>query len=168
VEVTTVEIGVGIAAAVVALLAGIAVGRAGRRREARRIGELEVRLAERDGRIAQLESARNEAQHRRDEAEQRADEARDRLAGYESQVADHFTRTSDLLREMTLQYRAIYEHLAEGARSLCDDEGLRLERAEALSELPEESEISRMAEQAAGAGGAKEGSTEDDAGPPRA
>jgi hypothetical protein len=31
-------------------------------------------------------------------------------------------RTSELVQEMTQSYRAVYEHLASGARELCSDE----------------------------------------------
>jgi len=48
-------------------------------------------------------------------------ETRAELADYRDQVAGHFTKTSDLLRTLTLQYRSVYEHLAEGARALCPD-----------------------------------------------
>lgn len=47
--------------------------------------------------------------------------SRQELSRYRGQVGDHFTRTSDLLRRMTLQYRAVYDHLAEGARTLSPD-----------------------------------------------
>jgi hypothetical protein len=48
-------------------------------------------------------------------------EAREAQARYRSEVAQHFARTSDLVKSLTLQYRAVYEHLADGARSLCPD-----------------------------------------------
>jgi hypothetical protein len=35
-------------------------------------------------------------------------------------VQQHFTRTSDLFQHMTTQYRELYDHLAQGAQSLCD------------------------------------------------
>jgi uncharacterized membrane-anchored protein YhcB (DUF1043 family) len=40
---------------------------------------------------------------------------------YSQTVAEHFERTSDLFRELTHKYTALYSHLAEGARSLCAD-----------------------------------------------
>lgn len=40
---------------------------------------------------------------------------------YSQTVAEHFERTSDLFRELTHKYTALYTHLAEGARNLCAD-----------------------------------------------
>jgi uncharacterized membrane-anchored protein YhcB (DUF1043 family) len=41
-------------------------------------------------------------------------------------VSKHFERTSDLFRELTRQYTALYSHLAEGARELCPDQRIPL------------------------------------------
>jgi len=41
---------------------------------------------------------------------------------YRDQVSQHFMHTSDLVKEMTRSYRAVYEHLATGAYHLCTDE----------------------------------------------
>jgi uncharacterized membrane-anchored protein YhcB (DUF1043 family) len=80
-----------------ALVAGILIGRAiaggGARREAERARALEEQLA-------------------RVEAEQ---------TRYRAQVSDHFVETSRRLRDLTLQYKSVYEHLADGARSLCPE-----------------------------------------------
>jgi len=46
-------------------------------------------------------------------------EARERLAGYEDQVAKHFAQTSELFEDLTRQYTAVWDHLAEGSRELC-------------------------------------------------
>ncbi len=74
-------------------LVGLAVGRSAGRSAARRCRELEGELAE-----------------------TRASQAR-----YRNEVATHFDKTSDLLRTMTLHYRSVYEHLADGARTLCPE-----------------------------------------------
>jgi uncharacterized membrane-anchored protein YhcB (DUF1043 family) len=42
-------------------------------------------------------------------------------------VSEHFGDTSRLLRDLTLQYRSVYEHLSEGARALCAEGSLTLE-----------------------------------------
>ena len=65
-----------------------------------------------------------------------AELAREKEA-YRAQVADHFVGASDRLRDLTHQYRALYEHLATGASALCPEsfsaleggfeDGLRLE-----------------------------------------
>ena len=40
---------------------------------------------------------------------------------YRGLVTDHFVGASDRLRDFTIQYRAVYQHLAEGASALCTD-----------------------------------------------
>jgi uncharacterized membrane-anchored protein YhcB (DUF1043 family) len=39
---------------------------------------------------------------------------------YRTHVTQHFTQTADLLQTLTLNYRAVYEHLAAGAEVLCE------------------------------------------------
>ena len=46
----------------------------------------------------------------------------DRFADYRDQVGQHFMHTSDLVKEMTRSYRAVYEHLATGAHHLCAED----------------------------------------------
>ncbi|NIR58444.1 MAG: DUF1043 family protein [Gammaproteobacteria bacterium] len=47
---------------------------------------------------------------------QRAD-----FEAYRTRVDEHFLKTSELFQDMTERYRAVYEHLAAGAHSLCTD-----------------------------------------------
>jgi len=47
---------------------------------------------------------------------------KERFSDYRDQVTQHFMRTSGLVQEMTRSYRAVYEHLATGAQSLCTDD----------------------------------------------
>jgi uncharacterized membrane-anchored protein YhcB (DUF1043 family) len=49
-------------------------------------------------------------------------ELKEKFSDYRDQVTQHFMRTSELVQEMTQSYRAVYEHLATGARELCDGE----------------------------------------------
>jgi len=46
----------------------------------------------------------------------------ERFADYRDQVGLHFMHTSDLVKEMTRSYRAVYEHLATGAHHLCAED----------------------------------------------
>jgi uncharacterized membrane-anchored protein YhcB (DUF1043 family) len=46
-------------------------------------------------------------------------QAQELLASYQDQVAKHFVQTSDLFGDLTRQYTAVWDHLAEGARDLC-------------------------------------------------
>jgi hypothetical protein len=47
--------------------------------------------------------------------------ARTEAEGYRERVVQHFYGTSDQLRSLTLRYRELFEHLAEGARDLCPE-----------------------------------------------
>lgn len=47
--------------------------------------------------------------------------ARTEAEGYRERVVQHFYGTSDQLRSLTLRYRELFEHLADGARELCPE-----------------------------------------------
>jgi uncharacterized membrane-anchored protein YhcB (DUF1043 family) len=47
--------------------------------------------------------------------------ARAEAEGYRERVVQHFYGTSDQLRSLTLRYRELFEHLADGARDLCPE-----------------------------------------------
>ena len=49
------------------------------------------------------------------------DDARNELAAYRASVSDHFEKTSELVATMTASYKAVYDHLAVGAQTLCED-----------------------------------------------
>ncbi len=95
-----------------AALAGVLVGRSSSRAAAKRCRELEAELA----------------------ASQEA------FGKYRSEVGAHFGQTSELLRAMTHHYRAVYEHLAEGARTLCPDQATSLGAGLDRALLPEEAQ----------------------------
>jgi len=42
------------------------------------------------------------------------------LQEYREHVQEHFTKTSDLFQSLTVQYRELYDHLANGAQDLCE------------------------------------------------
>jgi uncharacterized membrane-anchored protein YhcB (DUF1043 family) len=63
--------------------------------------------------------------------------AEEDMTRYRGQVSEHFAETSQLLRDLTLQYRTVYEHLAEGARVLCPDGATLLAPSLAEAALPE-------------------------------
>jgi uncharacterized membrane-anchored protein YhcB (DUF1043 family) len=131
------------AAALAGLLLGALIART-RGRDRRRVEELEVRVAEREGQIAQLEASRAELEARLGTAEEERDEATEQLADYQQQVVGHFSETSDLLKAMTLQYRNIYQHLAQGAETLCPEGALRIEThspIEGLTAAAEQDEL---------------------------
>jgi uncharacterized membrane-anchored protein YhcB (DUF1043 family) len=84
--------------------------------------KLETASKERELAQASLEAARADAAR----AAQEHDE-------YRESVVAHFNGASDLMRDLTLQYRAVYDHLTAGATGLCPpgsvglQEGLRVE-----------------------------------------
>jgi len=95
----------------VGLLVGALFARAGSRRESVRVRELEEQLD-------QLRSI--EAAHTR----------------YRGEVSEHFTETSRRLRDLTLQYKSVYEHLADGARTLCPEGTIEIAASLAEAALP--------------------------------
>ena len=118
------------------LLAGLALGyglglRAPLvRARARQLeGELEDLHKENERALAEIQAGRDELER-----------AREALERYRGKVADHFAGTSERLREHTLQYRAIYNHLSEGAGELCPEGFEKLEGGLGLDALPEQSE----------------------------
>ena len=56
------------------------------------------------------------------ELQKELNQLKERFTDYRDQVTQHFMRTSELVQEMTQSYRAVYEHLANGAQPLCGDE----------------------------------------------
>ena len=93
------QIGIGVAAFVIGLGAGLALRRPDRRMK------------------AQIEALRGELQDKQREYDQ-----------HRARVDKHFERTSDLFRNLTEQYTELYGHLAEGARELCSEGGPALGR----------------------------------------
>jgi uncharacterized membrane-anchored protein YhcB (DUF1043 family) len=81
-------------------------------------------------------SRSRDAVERAREAEDRLQLAEDEMNRYRHEVSEHFGQTSQLLRDLTLQYRNVYEHLAEGARTLCPEAGVLLPGSLAEAALP--------------------------------
>ncbi len=76
--------------------------------------ELEAELT-----TAQSEQARSAAEAER--LRNDLDAHRQEYDEYRLNVVDHFSGTSDLLRDLTVQYRSVYEHLTSGASKLCPE-----------------------------------------------
>lgn len=96
---TWLQIGIGLAGLALGLLLGLALRRPERTLRAR-VAELELELQD---------ARRIHDEHR-------------------ARVEKHFERTSDLFRDLTDHYAALYSHLAEGARQLCPEGGPALGR----------------------------------------
>ena len=111
------------------LLAGISLG----------FG-LGLRASAARARARQLEGQLEDLQKEHERAHAEIQAGREELERYRGKVADHFAGTSERLRELTLQYRAIYNHLSEGAGELCPEGFEKLEGGLGLDALPEESD----------------------------
>jgi uncharacterized membrane-anchored protein YhcB (DUF1043 family) len=132
------------------LLAGVALGFfLGRRSSAARAralqfeSQLEDLRKEHERAQAEIVAGREELERTRAEVVAGREElelTREGLERYRAKVADHFVGTSERLRELTLQYRSIYNHLAEGAGELCPEGFEKLEGGLGLDALPEASE----------------------------
>jgi uncharacterized membrane-anchored protein YhcB (DUF1043 family) len=103
-----------------------------------RAGREDLARAEAEIRAGRDEIARAEAEIRQGKDE--LARTREGFESYRGKVADHFVGTSERLRELTFQYRAIYNHLAEGAVELCPEGFEKLEGGLGLDALPAESE----------------------------
>jgi len=121
----------GLAVALAAFFLGRVTGRGAIRRR-----ELEEQLANAHEELAGLAA----------EVEGLLDQlraAREKHEAYRLSVVDHFAGTSDLLRDLTVQYRSVYEHLTKGASTLCPEgfvgltEGLPVPAIGERSALPE-------------------------------
>lgn len=73
-------------------------------------------------------------------------ETRSELERYRSRVVEHFTTTADLVNRMTADYRAVYEHLAQGAQQLAGNQVPRLEAIASSTARPVEPPAGGIAE----------------------
>jgi hypothetical protein len=77
-------------------------------------------------RVRELEKDLRLASVRLEGAAEELKRSEQQLEDYRNQVVAHFSGTGEKLRDLTLQYRAVWDHLAEGARALCPEGSLRL------------------------------------------
>jgi uncharacterized membrane-anchored protein YhcB (DUF1043 family) len=103
----------------VAFAIGILIGR----RSAAGAERARTLAAELDGQRAALERVQGEKLALETELRR----ARDEGEAYRGQVVEHFYGTSEQLRALTLRYRELFVHLAEGARTLCPEASSALE-----------------------------------------
>jgi uncharacterized membrane-anchored protein YhcB (DUF1043 family) len=73
--------------------------------------------------------------------------AREEHENYRLSVVDHFSGTSDLLRDLTVQYRSVYEHLTKGASTLCPEGFVGLTEGLPVPEIAEPSAESERVEE---------------------
>jgi len=77
-------------------------------------------------RVRELEKDLRLASVRLEGAAEELKRSEQQLEDYRNQVVAHFSGTGEKLRDLTLQYRAVWDQLAEGARTLCPEGSLRL------------------------------------------
>jgi hypothetical protein len=109
----TIELPILILTGTVTFAIGILIGRltGNNRREVNELkATLEATGKERELAQASVDAAKDEIKRTRDE-----------LDRYRGDVVEHFTGTSQLLRDLTHQYRAVYDHLATSASNLCPE-----------------------------------------------
>lgn len=106
---------------IVVPLAALAVGVAGGVILGRRSGRAWSRIVELEATAERLEKERESAQAELVAGREELARTREGFERYRGRVGEHFAGTSDLLRELTLQYRAVYDHLAQGAGALCPE-----------------------------------------------
>lgn len=66
----------------------------------------------------------DEAKRTRQSLERQLQQANEEMQRYKEQVKGHFVTTARLVNNMTESYRAIHEHLTDGATVLCNNEML--------------------------------------------
>ena len=109
------------------IVAGIAAGLAGGSFIGRRMSADTVRARVL---VAELEDARKDQEIALAELEAAKHEwmrVQTELDTYRHEVVDHFTGTSEMLRDLTLQYRNVYDHISDGAKLLCPEGSVRIE-----------------------------------------
>jgi hypothetical protein len=98
-------------------LLGLGVGVLLGRRSSEAAERARLLEAELDAERAALERALGEKRAVDEELARSRAEAE----GYRERVVQHFYGTSEQLRALTLRYRELFEHLADGARELCPE-----------------------------------------------
>ena len=88
--------------------------------------------------------------------------AREEHEAYRLNVVEHFSGTSDLLHDLTVQYRSVYEHLTKGASTLCPEGFVGLTEGLPVPEIAESSAELESEEEAAPYELAKPGAVDDD------
>jgi uncharacterized membrane-anchored protein YhcB (DUF1043 family) len=65
---------------------------------------------------------------------EKAELLRSELDGYKQNVSEHFVQTAELVNELTRSYKAVYDHLEQGAYRLVGEEALRRQLADVDAE----------------------------------
>jgi uncharacterized membrane-anchored protein YhcB (DUF1043 family) len=68
--------------------------------------------------------------------ENQLNDAKSEMTSYKQNVTDHFVKTSNLINNMTDSYRAIYDHMSDGAKSLCSESMIDSPAAQYQLDIP--------------------------------
>jgi hypothetical protein len=80
---------------------------------------------------------RNSSQQQNNrELQEHLQQAEGNLQGYQQEVSDHFTKTAELINNLTQDYKDVHEHLANSALKLSNTEVSRAFFESANSQLP--------------------------------
>lgn len=71
-----------------------------------------------------------------EELEQKLGDAEQEMKHYRRDVTEHFIKTSGLINNMTDSYRAVYDHMAQGAKSLCSSKMLEAANHQNKLDIP--------------------------------
>ncbi len=71
-----------------------------------------------------------------EELENKLTDAQSEMTSYKQNVTDHFVKTSNLINNMTDSYRAIYDHMSDGANSLCSESMIDSPAAQYQLDIP--------------------------------
>jgi uncharacterized membrane-anchored protein YhcB (DUF1043 family) len=130
-----------VALPLVALGIGVLIGR----RSSEASERARALAAELDAQRAELERVQVEKHAALGELQQ----ARGEATQYRERVVTHFYGTSEQLRALTLRYRELFEHLADGARELCPEASSALQAGLEAPALPAPEPVAAEPEAAA-------------------
>ncbi|MFQ5418036.1 MAG: ZapG family protein [Myxococcota bacterium] len=103
----------------------------------RQTGNAHARIRELEAEVESSAKKREFTQASLEAAKREIARVRSELEDYRGGVVEHFTGTSMLLRDLTHQYRAVYEHLTAGATTLCPEGSIDLLEGMGSARLPE-------------------------------
>ena len=98
--------------------------------------------------FARLDDVSN---RQKNQLQQKLHDTEQQLQSYQAKVTEHFLTTASLVNSMTESYKAVHEHLAQGASELCD-----AQVTVAQLDMPATKMLESSSEPQTGAGAAKD------------
>ena len=94
------------------------------------------------GAVISLLVMRNSSQQQDNrQLQERLQQSEGNLQGYQQEVSDHFTKTAELINNLTQDYKDVHEHLANSALKLSNTEVSRAFFESANSQLPTSEQV---------------------------